>query len=157
MGGEFGQGSEWSEERGLDWWLLEFDAARRASSGWYATSTGSTGTRPALWAQDTDPEGFRWIDADDAPATRSRSCATRPTGPRWRAWSTSPAVPHEDYRLGLPYGGQWAEVVNTDADAYGGSGVGNLGSVQAVEEPWHGLPDSVTLRVPPLGGSVVSR
>ncbi len=59
--------------------------------------------------------------------------------------------PHENYRLGLPYGGQWTEAVNTDAYEYWGSGVGNLGSVEAVEEPCHGLPYSTTLRVPPLG------
>jgi 1,4-alpha-glucan branching enzyme len=61
------------------------------------------------------------------------------------------AVPHERYRVGLPRAGRWDEVVNTDADAYFGSGVGNFGAVEAVGEPWHGEPASSVLRLPPLG------
>jgi 1,4-alpha-glucan branching enzyme len=61
------------------------------------------------------------------------------------------AVPHEGYRLGLPYAGHWDEVLNTDAEAYFGSGVGNFGRVEAVEEMHHGQPASTRLRVPPLG------
>jgi 1,4-alpha-glucan branching enzyme len=61
------------------------------------------------------------------------------------------AVPHERYRLGLPRAGRWQELLNTDAAAYGGSGVGNLGEVATEPLPWHGQPASVTLRVPPLG------
>jgi 1,4-alpha-glucan branching enzyme len=59
--------------------------------------------------------------------------------------------PHEGYRIGLPREGGWREVLNTDAYEYGGSGVGNLGRVEAEAEPWHGLPASAVLRVPPLG------
>jgi hypothetical protein len=61
------------------------------------------------------------------------------------------AIPHEGYRIGLPRAGQWAEVVNTDSELYGGSGVGNLGEVLAEELPWHGFNASASLRVPPLG------
>jgi 1,4-alpha-glucan branching enzyme len=61
------------------------------------------------------------------------------------------AIPHEGYRLGLPYPGRWDELINTDADVYFGSGVGNFGGVEAVEESWHGQPASTRLRVPPLG------
>jgi 1,4-alpha-glucan branching enzyme len=60
-------------------------------------------------------------------------------------------VPHEGYRIGLPWAGEWREVLNTDATSYHGSGVGNMGAVTAVDEPWHGQPASATLRVPPLG------
>ena len=60
-------------------------------------------------------------------------------------------MPHEHYRIGLPRTGRWDEVINTDAESYGGSGVGNLGAVEATAESWHGLPASATLRVPPLG------
>ena len=59
--------------------------------------------------------------------------------------------PHEDYKIGLPHGGRWIEVLNTDSAGYGGSGVGNLGAVEAVDEEWHGRPASATIRVPPLG------
>ena len=61
------------------------------------------------------------------------------------------AVPHENYRLGLPFSGQWEEILNTDAEGYFGSGVGNFGAVEATDEMWHGQPASTTLRVPPLG------
>ncbi len=58
--------------------------------------------------------------------------------------------PHENYKIGLPHAGRWVEVLNTDAANYGGSGVGNLGAVEAVEEEWHGRPASAVIRVPPL-------
>jgi 1,4-alpha-glucan branching enzyme len=59
--------------------------------------------------------------------------------------------PHGDYRIGLPFAGEWEELLNTDAEAYGGSGVGNLGAVTAAEEPWMGRPASAVLTLPPLG------
>ena len=61
------------------------------------------------------------------------------------------AVPHEGYRIGLPSAGHWVEVLNTDAEGYGGSGVGNWGAIEAEPVPWHGRPASAELRVPPLG------
>ena len=61
------------------------------------------------------------------------------------------ALPHQRYRVGLPRAGRWREVLNTDAAVYGGSGVGNLGGVDAVPEPWHGRPASATITVPPMG------
>ncbi len=61
------------------------------------------------------------------------------------------AVPHVNYRVGLPFPGRWREVINTDAPIYGGSGVGNMGAIEAVPEPWHGKPASATLTLPPLG------
>jgi 1,4-alpha-glucan branching enzyme len=60
-------------------------------------------------------------------------------------------VPHEGYRLGLPLAGEWREIVNTDAERYSGSGVGNMGVVRAEADEWHGQPASATLRLPPLG------
>ena len=61
------------------------------------------------------------------------------------------AIPHLNYRVGLPAAGRWREVINTDAIVYGGSGAGNLGGIQAVAEPWHGLEASAVITVPPLG------
>ena len=61
------------------------------------------------------------------------------------------AVPHLDYRVGLPAAGRWREVINTDAIVYGGSGAGNMGGIEAEPEPWHGLPASASITVPPLG------
>ncbi|MGI5273816.1 1,4-alpha-glucan branching protein GlgB [Nonomuraea sp. CA-218870] len=150
MGGEFGQGSEWSEERGLDWWVLEFDGHQgvqklvRDLNRFYKDT-------PALWEQDTRPEGFRWIDADDAPGNTFSFVRYARDGSAVACVANFSGGTHENYRIGLPYGGRWTEAVNTDAYEYWGSGVGNLGAVEAVEEPWHGLPYSTTLRVPPLG------
>ncbi|NUS06736.1 MAG: 1,4-alpha-glucan branching enzyme, partial [Nonomuraea sp.] len=145
-----GQGSEWSEERGLDWWVLEFDGHKgvqrlvRDLNGLYKGI-------PALWEQDGTPDGFRWIDADDASGNTFSFVRYAVDGSALACVVNLSGGPHENYRLGLPYGGRWAEVVNTDAYEYWGGGVGNMGAVEAEAEPWHGLPFSTTLRVPPLG------
>ncbi|WP_433467858.1 1,4-alpha-glucan branching protein GlgB [Spirillospora sp. CA-128828] len=159
MGQEFGQGAEWAEERPLDWWLLDNAAegahhvglqklVRELNRAYQAES--------ALWTRDSDHEGFRWIDGNDAGGnTLSYLRYGTP-----QAGGEPPVVacvinfagsPHEDYRLGLPRAGGWRELVNTDAYEYGGSGVGNLGRVEATAEPCHGLPASTVMRVPPLG------
>ena len=70
--------------------------------------------------------------------------------PTWSAWPTSPAVPHDGYRLALPVGREWEEVLNTDAEAYTGSGVGNLGAVTAVDGRAPGQPAYADIVVPPL-------
>jgi len=150
MGSELAQYAEWSESRGLDWWLLD-NADHRGVQQCLTDLNRVYKDTPALWARDNDPGGFEWIDADDS-AGNSFS---------WLRWGHDNAVlacvvnfsggPHEGYRIGLPFGGTWNEVVNTDSEAYGGSGVGNMGSVQAEEVPWHGRPFSAVVRVPPLG------
>ena len=104
-----------------------------------------------MWALHHAPEGFGWIDAN----------AQNHNTFSWLRWdgeggvvacvSNFSAVPHFDYRIGLPFAGEWDEVLNTDAEAYGGSGVGNLGSVIAEESPWHARPASAAINVPPLG------
>ncbi len=155
MGAEFGQESEWAEARELDWWLMEHSEHRgvhalvKDLNRVYVDS-------PALWAADAQPDGFQWIDADDA-GRNTFSFIRR--GPSHGSGAGSAdvvcvanfsAVPHPDYRLGLPSAGTWEEVVNTDAQLYTGSGVGNLGVVQAVAEGHHGQPASATIVVPPL-------
>jgi len=134
---------------------------------------------PALWRHDFTPEGFSWIDAADAAGnvlSFLRLAGADGTGepePAGTARRTSPAAngpdpgdpepsaviacvvnfsgePHHNYRIGLPAPGRWREVINTDAAMYGGSGVGNLGSVEATAEPWHGRPASAELTLPPL-------
>jgi 1,4-alpha-glucan branching enzyme len=105
----------------------------------------------ALWSQDIDPAGFEWIDANDAGGNVYSFIRYGTDGSIVACIANFSAVPHERYRVGLPRTGRWDEVVNTDADAYFGSGVGNFGGVDATEEPWHGEPASSVLRVPPLG------
>ncbi|GAA0329846.1 1,4-alpha-glucan branching protein GlgB [Actinoallomurus spadix] len=153
MGQEFGQGAEWAESRSLDWWLLDeaednfHVGVRSLVRDLNHTYTAS----PQLWTMDTDPAGFRWISADDVAGNVISFLRYGPDGAPLACVVNFSGVPHENYRLGLPRAGRWREVVNTDAYEYGGSGVGNLGAVEAVDEPSHGLPASACLRVPPLG------
>jgi 1,4-alpha-glucan branching enzyme len=150
MGSEFGQESEWAESRSLDWWLTDNPDHRGVQSlvrdlnRVYAES-------PALWTRDADPSGFQWIDANDASNNVFSFLRQGDDGSVLACIANFSAVPHEGYRVGLPAAGRWEEVLNTDAEGYSGSGVGNLGAVEATDEPWHGLPASATLRVPPLG------
>ncbi len=149
MGSEFGQESEWSEARSLDWWLLDLPDHRGVHSLVRDLNAVYRET-PALWSQDADPQGFGWIDANDAGNNVFSFLRWGADGSVVACITNFAGVPHEGYRVGLPHAGQWREVVNTDADTYAGSGVGNMGAVEAVPEEWHGQPCSATLRVPPL-------
>ncbi|MDT4979902.1 MAG: 1,4-alpha-glucan branching enzyme [Pseudonocardiales bacterium] len=150
MGQEFAQGAEWAESRSLDWWLLEAPDHRGVAR--LVTDLNRVyGDTSALWSQDTVPEGFHWIDANDAAGNVYSFLRFGEDRSMLACIANFSAVPHEGYRIGLPRAGRWDEVINTDADLYFGSGVGNFGGVEAVDEPWHGQPASATLRVPPLG------
>jgi 1,4-alpha-glucan branching enzyme len=161
MGTEFGQESEWAENRELDWWLLD-NADHRGVQSLVRDLNRVYRETPALWQVDNDGSGFAWIDANDSTnnvfsfVRRGADVAGRP-GSELVCVTNFSAVPHESYRVGMPAAGEWVEVLNTDADVYAGSGVGNLGSVTAVDEPWHGQPASATLRVPPLGAVWLAR
>ncbi|WP_166355181.1 1,4-alpha-glucan branching protein GlgB [Phytoactinopolyspora limicola] len=150
MGGEFGQESEWAESGELDWWLLDSPdhAGLRRLVG---DLNRVYREHPALWSLDADPAGFQWIDANDATGNVFSFLRFGSDGSMLACVTNFSPMPHEQYRLGLPLAGAWREVVNTDADVYTGSGVGNWGQVEADDEPWHGRPASTTLRVPPLG------
>ncbi|SEF80265.1 1,4-alpha-glucan branching enzyme [Thermomonospora echinospora] len=154
MGGEFGQGGEWAEERPLDWWLLD-DAGE---------GSGHIGVQklvrdlnrvyqesPALHTIDNEPGGFHWIDASDAGGNTLSFLRYGSDGSVMACVVNFAGQPHENYRIGLPRAGRWREVLNTDAFEYGGSGVGNMGHIEAIDEPCHAQPASATMRVPPLG------
>jgi len=167
MGSEWGQGSEWSADNGLDWWVLDFDVhqgVQRLSRDLNAVYRRT----PALWQLDSSPEGFSWIDANDAQGnTLSFLRMSAPAGHAARGAGSADsdederdvvacianfsALPHLKYQIGLPRAGRWRELLNTDAAVYGGSGVGNMGGVEAVPEPSHGRPASAVITVPPLG------
>ncbi|MEV1143639.1 1,4-alpha-glucan branching protein GlgB [Micromonospora sp. NPDC049799] len=150
MGCELADDREWSEERGLDWHLLH-DPARAGVQRLVGDLNAVYRDTPALWSQDTEPAGFRWIAGDDVANNAVSFVRIAPDGATLVCVANFSALPLEDYRVGLPAGGAWAEVLNTDAHHYGGSGVGNMGRVHAQDVPWHGLPASAALRVPPLG------
>jgi 1,4-alpha-glucan branching enzyme len=150
MGAELGQEAEWAHSRSLDWWLEE--------TPWHAGLQRLVGdlnrvyrATPALWSRDSDPGGFEWIDANDVDDNTFSFLRWDTQGNPMACVVNFAGGPHEGYRLGLPSTGVWQEVINTDAQVYGGSGVGNLGSLTAEPLPWHGRPASVQLRVPPLG------
>jgi 1,4-alpha-glucan branching enzyme len=118
----------------------------------------------ALWSQDVDPAGFQWIDANDASgnvlsflrygtpgAASAGASKDAPAGSALACVTNFSGSPHHGYRIGLPRGGHWREVLNSDAEGYGGSGVGNFGGIHAEPEPWHGQPYSATVAAPPLG------
>jgi 1,4-alpha-glucan branching enzyme len=149
MGQEFGQPSEWSEERGLDWWILD-QPVHRGLQSLVAQLNRVYRAEPALWERDHDPGGFEWLVGDDAANNTIAFL-------RWSAAGDPLAVivnfsgnPVGPYRIGLPVSGEWVELLNTDAVEFGGSGVGNLGIVLATPESHGGQPASAELTLPPL-------
>ena len=151
MGGELAQEREWDSSGSLDWHLLE----RPEHSGVQALVRDLNARyrdEPALWELDSEPAGFRWLEPNDAVLERDR---VRPL-PRGEervlvcACNLSP-VPRERYRVGLPRGGRWQEVLNTDSAVYGGAGLGNSRGATAEAKPWHGQPYSAEVTLPPLG------
>ncbi|HLP22733.1 MAG TPA: 1,4-alpha-glucan branching protein GlgB [Microbacteriaceae bacterium] len=150
MGQEFGQRAEWSEHRSLDWWLLEH-APHAELQRFVARLNTLYRATPALWQRDTEPRGFEWLEGG---ASRDNVIAFA----RYDA-NHVPLVcvvnfaghPHEDYRVAFPSGGEWNEVLNSDGVEFGGSGVGNLGTLTVTETPWAGRAHSAPLRLPPLG------
>ncbi len=150
MGCELAQEAEWAESRSLDWALLD-RPDHRGVRDLVRDLNAAYAERPALWSRDADPAGFSWIDANDATSNVYSFLRWGADGSVLACIANFAGVPHEGYRLGLPHPGAWSEVVNTDSTAYAGSGVGNLGAVEALAHPWHGLPASVTVRLPPLG------
>jgi 1,4-alpha-glucan branching enzyme len=150
MGAEFAEEHEWHHDRGLDWTLL----SRPGHEGvcrWVSDLNAVYRHEPALHRHDCDAAGFMWIEADDG---RNSVLAflrrADPDRPVLVAINFTPVVRH-DYRLGVPLRGQWSEILNSDLDVYGGSGVSNTGRLVADYVPWHGHDHSLSLTLPPLG------
>jgi 1,4-alpha-glucan branching enzyme len=150
MGQEFAQGGEWAESRSLDWWLID-DAGHRGVLRLVHDLNAAYLATEALWSRDTTPDGFAWIDANDAAGNVFSFLRFGDDGSVLACIANFSAVPHDRYRVGLPFPGRWDEVLNTDAEVYFGSGVGNFGGVEATDVLHHGQPASAVLRVPPLG------
>jgi 1,4-alpha-glucan branching enzyme len=150
MGSELADFQEWSESRGLDWGLL--DGPQHAGVHRLLADLNAVyKATPPLWTQDTSPSGFRWLSAEDSANNTFSFLRIAPNGDQVACIVNFSALPHENYRVGLPKAGTWLEIVNTDSELYGGSGVGNLGQVETEDQQWHGQPVSVALTVPPLG------
>lgn len=151
MGGEFAQWAEWNHDASLDWHLAEFDR-HEGIQRLVRDLNRLYRTEPAMHAFDCDGRGFEWIDANDG-ATSALSFLRR--GPRPEdciavALNFTP-IPRHNYRIGVPFAGDWTEVLNSDTKEYGGSGHGNLGGREAAPVVSHGRPYSLCLTLPPLG------
>ncbi len=149
MGSDFGQSAEWQHDRSLDWHLLEYldhEGIRRLVRDLNRLYRAE----PALHAHDSSPDGFRWINCTDADASVISFLRQDPAGPGFFvvAGNYTP-VRREGYRLGLPRGGQWSEVLNTDSQYYGGGNAGNAGGITAEEIPCDGFPYSGVITLPP--------
>ncbi|MFO0970467.1 MAG: 1,4-alpha-glucan branching protein GlgB [Gemmataceae bacterium] len=151
MGGEVGQWDEWSHEGSVDWHLLSWPP-HQGISRWITDLNNLYKTETALHELDFSPKGYQWVEGSDVE--QSVLCFLR-QGRRAGDWllvvlNFTP-VPRHDYRVGVPWGGLWRELLNSDSEYYGGSGTGNAGMVDAKPEPSHGYPQSLNLLLPPLG------
>ena len=149
MGGEFGQRREWQHEESLEWHVLEYPL-HAGVQRWITDLNHLYRETAALHQLDFSKAGFQWVDCDDADV--SVICFLRRDtagSPVLVACNFTP-VPRENFRVGVPAGGQWSERLNSDACAYGGSGQGNLGALEAQGIASHGFAHSLNLRLPPL-------
>jgi len=151
MGGEFGQWREWDVESSLDWHLLD-NPMHGGLRLWVGDMNRIMREERSLHELDFDPAGFSWIDvtdADQSVVSLLRRSST-PNDVLAAVFNFTP-VPRHNYQIGVPLGGRWRELVNSDAPLYGGSGMGNMGGVDAVPVGMHGHLHSITLTLPPLG------
>lgn len=151
MGGEVAQPTEWDHEATIDWGLLD-DPAHAGISRLIGDLNGVYRSFPALHQKDCEADGFAWVEASDAEngVTAFLRRGADDVPPVLVVLNLTPIVRH-NHRLGVPTPGFWRELLNTDAEVYGGSGVGNLGGVETVPVPSHGHFQSVVLTLPPLG------
>jgi 1,4-alpha-glucan branching enzyme len=150
MGAELAQWREWRHDDSLDWHLLQFPAHEGVRLA-LADLNRVYRETPALHELDCLPSGFEWVDCNDAYASTLsflRKAASQDEAVLVVCNFTP--VPRIDYHVGVPWGGFWREMLNTDAQEYGGSGMGNGGGVTAEESPVHGRPFSLSLTLPPL-------
>jgi len=150
MGGELAQIAEWNHDRSVEWHLMDLPR-HRGVQALVADLSHRYQAEPALWEADSDPAGFRWLQADSADVNVFAFVRFAPSSQSHLVCvaNLSP-VPKRAYRVGFPRTGTYLEVLNTDAASYGGSGIGNLGEVFAVPQAWDGQPASAELVLPPL-------
>src|SRR5579862_8547000 len=151
MGGELAEWEEWNYDGSLHWNLLEYPEHQGVHS-LVRDLNHAYRSNPALYEVDFESSGFRWLEPNDAAGNVLAFARLDAKGekPVVCVLNLSP-VPRYDYRVGMPASGRWRELLNTDSGFYGGSGVGNLGGVEAEAVPWHEQPFSATLTLPPLG------
>ena len=150
MGGEIAQRIEWNHEQSLDWHLLNY-REHQGMSRWLADLNRAYANEPALHDLDFDPNGFEWVDhADAEQSTLSFLRKPKKKGSTLLVVCNFTPQPRLEYRVGVPHAGFWREILNSDAQDYGGSGMGNLGGIGAEFGGAHGRPVSLSLTLPPL-------
>ncbi len=158
MGGEIGQSGEWNENAELQWWLLEQGPYHRGLQRFVAELNKLYLNEPALWQADYDLAGFFWVDCTDGEHSILSFVRQTADGAQQIlvALNLTP-VPQHGYRVGVPQGGFWKEVLNSDAGAYGGGNLDNLGGVTADNYQVQNQPFSVMLTLPPLSAIMLKR
>jgi 1,4-alpha-glucan branching enzyme len=149
MGGEIGQSTEWSHDLGVPWQLLQYDF-HKGVQNWVKALNEAYASKPAFWRKAFDPEGYEWISGGDTE--NSVLVFVRhgdPGDPMLLVVCHFNANYMEEYKVGVPHGGVWKEILNSDAKEFGGSGVLN-GDLKAVKKEEHGKDYSVTFKLPPL-------
>jgi 1,4-alpha-glucan branching enzyme len=154
QGGEIGQYAEWAHDRSVDWHLLGESSYHIQLMTFISELNRLYATTRALYVNDVGLGGFEWVDADDNENSvyaflRKGDLHASPDDVVLCLFNCTP-VPRHDYRIGVPRGGHWRELLNSDAAPFGGSGMGNMGGVRAQEVGCHGRPASLVLTLPPL-------
>jgi 1,4-alpha-glucan branching enzyme len=151
MGDEFGQVREWTHDSSLEWHVLQYPV-HSGIQEWVGQLNRLYREEPALHLLDTNAAGFEWVDCNDnLTSTISLLRKSESAKDTVLVVCNFTPIPRIGYRIGVPVGGYWRELLNSDAETYGGTGVGNLGGVHAEEEKAHGRPYSLKLTLPPLG------
>jgi len=150
MGGEFGQRREWTHEDSLEWHVLGLDPRHEGVQRWVADLNRVYRDNPSLYAKDFSNEGFRWVNRGDWEQSAFSFLRQNSNHPPVLVVCNFTPVPRYNYRVGVPRGGRWRELLNSDAAYYGGSGMGNQGGADAQPMPFEDLSHSLTLTLPPL-------
>ncbi|MPQ76123.1 1,4-alpha-glucan branching protein GlgB [Hydrogenovibrio sp. JE_KL2] len=148
MGGEFAQYGEWSEERGLDWYLCD-QPSNRGVQLWVRDMNHLYQAQPALHQRDFESSGFEWIDCHDYEQSILSFIRIADDEKLICICNFTP-VPRENYRIGLPEAGHYQELLNSDSEIYGGGNIGNSGGIDTQEIAWMNRPYSAELTLPPL-------
>ena len=150
MGGEFGQRREWAHEESLEWHVLQY-AEHEGLRRWVADLNRLYRAEPALHQIDFEQPGFEWVDCNDSEqSVLSFLRRPRDGSALLLVVCNFTPVPRMNYVVGVPGGGYWREIANSDATLYGGSGMGNLGGIEAAPVAAHGRFHSLAITLPPL-------
>jgi 1,4-alpha-glucan branching enzyme len=150
MGGEIAQRAEWHHDASLDWGLLAHES-HAGIQKWVRDLNWFYRNEPAMHELDCDPDGFQWVDCNDADQSLlSFLRRGRSTEDLILVAANFTPLPRHGYRIGVPRQGWWGEVLNSDAADYWGRGIGNFGGLEATAIPSHGQPFSLEVTLPPL-------